>query len=169
MLFHRKHLCHVDETNPPDTSSRSTTRQVTQITYAAIYKHLGQLSVTLYSSVSTSPHHIFFHQMYANARRTISTLDQFSHMLPQAVYCITTPRYYFQRNHFHFLFEFTILQYPHWHLVVKNGNLTLATVRAHIATSTGRCTPFPTSSGRSTGLKNLHIYVFGYANCNALC
>ena len=126
------------------------TRQVTQITYAAIYKHLGLLSVTLYSCVSTSPHHIFFHQMYANARRTILTLDQFTHILPQAVYCITTARYYFQGTTFISYWIFNTAITPQ----ASSGQewqFHIATVRAHIGTSTGRCPP--TSSGRSTGLK----------------
>ena len=37
MLFHRKHLCHSDETNPPRHSKQLNTRQVTQITYLALY------------------------------------------------------------------------------------------------------------------------------------
>ena len=57
------------------------TGQVTQMSYAALYKHLALLSVTIYSCVYTSPKHIFLHQMYRNAIRTISTLDQFTHML----------------------------------------------------------------------------------------
>ena len=80
----------------PGHSKLITTRQVIQITNSALYKHLALLSATVYSCVSTSPHHIFFHQMYGNTVRTISTLDQFTHILPQAVNCITTPRYYFQ-------------------------------------------------------------------------
>ena len=72
------------------------TRQVTQMSYAALYKDLALLAVTIYSYVHMSPQHIFLHQIYRNAMRTISTPDQFTHMLPSTVYCITTPRYYFQ-------------------------------------------------------------------------
>ena len=43
---------------------------------------LALLSVTIYSCVYMSPKHIFLHQMYRNAIRTISTPDQFTHMLP---------------------------------------------------------------------------------------
>ena len=39
------------------------------------------ISVTLYSCVSTSPHHIFLHQIYGNAIRNISNPDQFTHIL----------------------------------------------------------------------------------------
>ena len=84
----------------PQHSKHINTMQVTQITYSALYKNLALLSFTVYNCVSTSPHHIFFHQMYGNAIRTISTLDQFTHILPQTVYCITTPTYYFQGTTF---------------------------------------------------------------------
>ena len=95
---------------PPQHIYQINIRQVMQITYSALYKHLGLLSVTVYSCVSTSPNHIFFHKMYGNAIRTISTLDQFTHILPQAVYCITTPRYYFQGTTFisYWIFNTTI-------------------------------------------------------------
>ena len=53
------------------------------MSYAALYKHLTLLAVTIYSYVHTSPMHIFLHQMYRNAMRTISTPDQFTHMLHQ--------------------------------------------------------------------------------------
>ena len=85
---------------PPRHIKQINTSQVTQMTYSALYKHLGLLGVTVYSCVSTSPHQIFFYQMYGNAIRTILTVDQFTHILPQAVYCITTPRYYFQGTTF---------------------------------------------------------------------
>ena len=61
------------------------TRQVTQMSYAALYKHLALLSVTIYSCVYMSLKHIFLHQIYRNAVRTISTPGQFTHMLPQTV------------------------------------------------------------------------------------
>ena len=61
------------------------TRQVTQMSYAALYKHLALLSVTIYSYVYTSPKHIFLNQMYRNPIRTISSPDQFTHMLPPTV------------------------------------------------------------------------------------
>ena len=61
------------------------TRQVTQMGYASLYKHLALLTVTLYSCVSMWPKHTFLHQMYRNPIRTISTPDQFTHMLPSAV------------------------------------------------------------------------------------
>ena len=53
--------------------------------YAALYKDLVLLSVTIYSCVYTSPKHIFLHQMYRNAIRTIFTQDQFTHLLPTTV------------------------------------------------------------------------------------
>ena len=74
------------------------TRQVTQMSYAAIYKDLALLWLTVYSCVSTWPNHIFLHQIYRNAIRTISTLGQFTHTLPLAVYCITTQRNYFKES-----------------------------------------------------------------------
>ena len=61
------------------------TRQVTQMSYAGLYKHLALLSVTVYSCVYMSSKHIFLHQMYRNPIRTISTPDQFTHMLPPTV------------------------------------------------------------------------------------
>ena len=54
----------------------------------------------LYSCVSTWHHHIFFHQMHVNAISTISHWDQFTHILPWAVLCITTPMYYLKRTTF---------------------------------------------------------------------
>ena len=58
------------------------TRQVTQMSYAALYKHLALFGVTIYRYVHMSPKHIFLHQIYRNAMRTISTPDQFTHILP---------------------------------------------------------------------------------------
>ena len=60
------------------------TRQVTQMSYAALYKHLALLAVTIYRYVHTSPKHIFLHQMYRNVM-TISTPDQFTQILPWTV------------------------------------------------------------------------------------
>ena len=147
------------QTYTPGHSKPINTRQVIQITNSALYKHLALLSATVYSCVSTSPHHIFFHQMYGNTVRTISTLDQFTHILPQAVNCITTPRYYFQGITFisYWIVNTTIEEAdysqaylpqmwgsqtypPKRHQVVKNGNFTFSTVRVHIGTSTGRST-----------------------------
>ena len=61
------------------------TRQVTQMSYAALYKDLALLAVTIYSYIHMSSKHIFLHQMYRNAMRTISTPDQFTHMLPSTI------------------------------------------------------------------------------------
>ena len=71
------------------------TRQVTQMSYAALYKHVALFAVTIYKYVQMSPNHIFLHQILKNAVRTISTPDQFSHIPPATISCITTPRYYF--------------------------------------------------------------------------
>ena len=61
------------------------TRQVTQMSYAALYKHLALFAVTIYRYIYTSPRHIFLHQIYRNAMRTISTSDQFTHILPSTI------------------------------------------------------------------------------------
>ena len=61
------------------------TRQVTQMSYAALYEHLALFAVTIYTYVYTSPKHIFLHQIYRNAMRTISTPDQFIHVLPSTI------------------------------------------------------------------------------------
>ena len=61
------------------------TRQVTQMSYAALYKHVALFAVTIYKYVHTSPNHIFLHQIYKNAMRTISTPDQFTHILPSTI------------------------------------------------------------------------------------
>ena len=71
------------------------TRQVTQMSYAGLYKHVALFAVTIYKYVHTSPSQIFLHQIHKNAMRTISTPDQFTHILPSTISCITTPRYYF--------------------------------------------------------------------------
>ena len=160
---------------PPRHSKQINTRQVTQITYSALYKHLGLLLVTVYSHVSTSPHHIFFHQSYGNAIRTILTLDQFTYILPQAVYCITIPRYYFKRNHFHFLLNF---QYCNWRDRLQSGipssdvgqsdippqtssgeewQFHMSTIRAHIGTLTGRSTPPLHQVADQLAWKSAHI------------
>ena len=74
--------------------------------------------------------------MYGNAIRTVSTVDQFTHILPQAVYCITTPRYYFQGT--------TFISYWICKTVEASSGqecqFYISTVRAHIGTSTGRST-----------------------------
>ena len=61
------------------------TRQVTQMSYAALYKDLALFAVTIYKYVHTSLNHIFLHQIYKNAMRTISTPDQFTHILPSTI------------------------------------------------------------------------------------
>ena len=97
LVFNRKDLCERSDKSPPHKHNMwINTRQVMQITYAALYKQLGLLAVTVYNCVSTSPHHIFLYQMYGNVIKTIFTADQVTHILPLAVYYITTPRYYFQ-------------------------------------------------------------------------
>ena len=70
-------------------------RQVTQMSSAALYIPLALLSGTVWSFVSTWPYHIFLHQMYRNAIRTIFSPDQFTHILLPSIWCITTLRYYF--------------------------------------------------------------------------
>ena len=40
-------------------------------------------------------HNLILHQIYKNAMRTISTPDQFTHILPSTISCITIPMYYF--------------------------------------------------------------------------
>ena len=60
-------------------------RQVTQMSYAALYKHVALFAVTIYKYVHTSPNHIFLHEIYKNAMRTISTPDQFTHILPSTI------------------------------------------------------------------------------------
>ena len=50
-------------------------KQVTQISYTALYKHLALFAVTIYKYVHTSPNHIFLHQIYKNAMSTISIPD----------------------------------------------------------------------------------------------
>ena len=84
-LQHASIIQDPESRQPPKKHISWYNRQVTQITYAALYKHLALFSVTLYSCVSTWPHHIFLHQMYRNAIRTISNPDQFTHILPWAV------------------------------------------------------------------------------------
>ena len=61
------------------------TRQVIQMSYAALYKHVALFVVTIYKYVHTSPHHIFLHQIYKNAMRTISTPDQSTHIPPSTI------------------------------------------------------------------------------------
>ena len=61
------------------------TRQVTQMSYAALYKHVALFAVTIYIYVHTSPNDIFLHQIYKNAMGTISTPDQFTHILPSTI------------------------------------------------------------------------------------
>ena len=80
------HLAPVQVTSTPTGSPGGVTcliktRQVTQMNYAALYKHLALFAVTMYRYVNTSPKHIFLHQIYRNAMRTISTPDQFTHIL----------------------------------------------------------------------------------------
>ena len=61
------------------------TRQVIQMSYAALYKHLALFAVTIYRYVHMSLKHIFLHQIYRNAMRSISTPDQFTHILPSTI------------------------------------------------------------------------------------
>ena len=61
------------------------TRQVTQMSYAVLYKHVALFAVTVYKYVHTLPNHIFLHQIYKNAMRTISTPDQFTHIPPSTI------------------------------------------------------------------------------------
>ena len=82
------------------------TRQVTQMSYAALYKHVALFAVTIYKYVHTSPNHIFLHQICKNAMRTISTPDQFTHILSSTILRITTPRY-----HFHSFTSVTLCQF----------------------------------------------------------
>ena len=70
-------------------------RQVTQMSSAALYIPLAILSGTFCSFVSTWPNHIFLHQMYRNAIRTVFSPGQFTHILPPSIWYITTPRCYF--------------------------------------------------------------------------
>ena len=61
------------------------TRQVTQMSYAALYKHVALFAVTIYKYLHTPPNHIFLHQIYKNAMRTISTPDQYTHIPPSTI------------------------------------------------------------------------------------
>ena len=88
-MTHRAH-------NPPEYIPWINNSQVTQITYTALYRHLEllcsdslQLCIYMTSSHILPPKH-------ENAIWTISHPDQFIHILPWAVQCITTPMYYFQ-------------------------------------------------------------------------
>ena len=69
----------------PRGSDLPETRQVTQMSYAAVYKHVPLFAVTIYKYVHMSPNHIFLHDIYKNAMRTISTPDQFTHILPSTI------------------------------------------------------------------------------------
>ena len=69
-------------------------RQVTQMSSATLYIPLALLSGMVCSFVSTWPNHISIHQIYRHAIRTIFSPDQFTHVLPPSIWCITTPRFY---------------------------------------------------------------------------
>ena len=61
------------------------TRQVTQMSYAALHKHVALFAVTIYKYVHMPPNHIFLHQIYKNVMQTISTPDQFTHIPPSTI------------------------------------------------------------------------------------
>ena len=60
-------------------------RQVTQMSSTAHYIPLTLLLGTICSFVSTSPNHIFLHDMKRNVIQTIFPLDQFIHILPPSI------------------------------------------------------------------------------------
>ena len=64
----------------PDWNQASNTNEL-----CSCYKHVALFAVTIYKYVHTSPHHIFLHEIYKNAMRTISTPDQFTHILPSTI------------------------------------------------------------------------------------
>ena len=164
MLFYRKHLCDSDETTPPtDTSSGSTPGKwhkspiqpfiniwnCFQLLFTVVYLH----HLITYSST----------KYMGNAIRTISTLNQFTHFPPQAVYCITTPRYYFQGTTFipywifisYWIFNTTIEEAgdsqtypPSWHIWWPRPLLHKVNWMQLSRQWTVRCTPLQASGGQ---------------------
>ena len=80
---------------PLGVTQLTKTRQVTQVSSAALHIPLALFSGTVCSFLSMQPNHIFLHQIYRNTMGTVSSLDQFTHIFPPSIWYIAMPRYYF--------------------------------------------------------------------------